>query len=74
MKAAAVGRLLGGQQKRDLLDPFAEAGMRFVLRDAEAAELVRQEGAREADFQPAVDAILSRIGARLREPCVKIPE
>ena len=27
----------------------------------------------EADFRPAVDAILSRIGDRLRKPCVQIP-
>src|SRR6185437_4200038 len=38
----------------DLLDAFAVALDRFVGRDAEAAELVRQEGAREADIEPPV--------------------
>ena len=28
----------------------------------------------EADFRPAVDAILSRIGDRLRKPCMTMPD
>ena len=51
VKTAAMGDVLSRQQELDLLDPLAEAGHRLVRGAAEPAELVRQEGAREADIE-----------------------
>jgi hypothetical protein len=52
MEAAAMAGILLREQELDLLQALAEACLRFVGRDAEAAELVRQEGARKADVEP----------------------
>ena len=53
MEAALASHLLLLQQQAHLLDALVEAGAAFVQPDAEARELVRQEGAREADLEPA---------------------
>ena len=53
MELAVVGGLLLRQQQLDLLEALAEARLRFIGRNAEAAELVQQERAREADVEPA---------------------
>ena len=47
-----MGGILLREQELDLLEAFAEARLRFIGRDAEAPELVRQERAREADIEP----------------------
>ncbi len=61
MEAAAVGDVLLREQLIDLLEAFAKARERFVGRDAEAAEFVRQKRAREADVEPAAaDAVEHR--------------
>ena len=46
-----MGHVLAAQQQLDLLDTLAEAGHRPLRRAAEAAKLVRQKGAREADIE-----------------------
>ena len=52
------GDLLVLQQQRDLREPFGESAAALVEAHAELRELVRQEGAGEADLQPAVaDAV-----------------
>jgi len=48
-----VSDILACQQKLDLFQPFPESLDRFIGRDAEAAELMRQEGAGEADIETA---------------------
>ena len=48
-----MGHVLAAQQQIGLLDPLAEPRHRLVGRTAEAAKLVRQEGAREANIEPA---------------------
>ena len=53
VETAAVGDIFLRQQQLDLLQAFAEARLRFVGRDAEPAEFVRQERAREADVEAA---------------------
>jgi hypothetical protein len=53
MKLAAVRDVLLRQQQFDLFETFAEAGDGRVGRNVEAPELVRQEGAREADVEAA---------------------
>ena len=53
MEVAAMGGILLREQELDLLEAFAEARLRFIGRDAEAPELVRQERAREPDIDPA---------------------
>ncbi len=46
------------QQQLDLLQALAKPRLRFIRRDTEAAEFVRQEGAREADVEtPAGNAV-----------------
>ena len=54
MEAAVVRHVLLAQQQIDLFETFAIARYRFIRRDAERAELVRQERARKADVEPAV--------------------
>ena len=49
-----MGRVLRRQQQGDLLDPFAKAGDRFVRRNLEAAEFMRQESAGKADVETAL--------------------
>ena len=46
-----MGHVLARQQQFDLFDAFAEAGHRLIRRAAEAAKLVRQEGAGKADIE-----------------------
>ena len=53
VELAAVGGVLLRQQQIDLLEALAKARLRFIGRDAEAAELVRQERARKADVEPS---------------------
>ena len=48
-----MGDVLLRQQQLDLLQALAEARLRFVGRNAEAAEFVRQERARKADVEPS---------------------
>src|SRR5579859_6318995 len=61
MKAAAMSDAFLAQQQIDLLDPLAEPGHRLVGRAGETAELVRQEGAGEADIEaPARDRVEHR--------------
>jgi hypothetical protein len=60
MKLPAMRDVLARQQELDLFQPLAKAGVRFVGRNAEAAELVRQEGARETDVEPAGPRISRR--------------
>ncbi len=48
-----MGDVVAAQQQIDLLEPLAEPRHRLVGRAAEAAEFVRQKGAREADIEPA---------------------
>src|SRR6516162_1424957 len=58
MKAPSMGDVLLREQELDLLEALAEAGDRLVRRDAEPAELVRQEGASKPDIEsPAGDCI-----------------
>ncbi|HEY6992207.1 MAG TPA: hypothetical protein VH397_00715 [Xanthobacteraceae bacterium] len=60
------------EQEFDLLQAFAETRLRLVRRDAEAAELVRQEGARKADVEPpARDAVEHRDLARELEGMIE---
>src|SRR6266446_5537437 len=54
MKAAMRGDVLFLKQTADLLDALVEAVAAFIHRDAEAGELVRQEGAREANLDAAL--------------------
>jgi hypothetical protein len=49
-----MGYVLPRKQQFDLLDPFAEAGYRFIGRDAKATELVGQERPGEPDIETAV--------------------
>src|SRR5690606_13835206 len=53
VEAALMADILALEQQLHLLDAFGEAIAALVGRDAEAAELVRQEGARKADLEPA---------------------
>src|SRR5439155_5200625 len=46
-----MGHVFAGQEQLDLLDAFAEGGYRLISRAAEAANLVRQEGTREAEVE-----------------------
>ena len=48
-----MGGVLLRQQQLDLLQPLAETCLRFIGRDAETAEFVRQECARESDIEPS---------------------
>ena len=54
VEAALRGDVLLLQQAANLLQALVEAGAALVHRDAEAGELVRQEGARETDLHAAV--------------------
>ena len=53
MEAAARRHLLLLEQAPDQVEAFIEPGAALVHRDAEAGELVGQEGAREAHLQAA---------------------
>src|SRR5262249_5834088 len=53
MEAAAVTDILLRQQQFDLFEAFAETRLRFIGRDAEAAEFVRQKRARKSDVEPS---------------------
>ena len=59
-----MGHVFAGQEQLDLLDAFAEAGYRLISRAAEAAKLVRQEGAREADVEATAADRIKSIGYR----------
>jgi hypothetical protein len=54
VETAAMGHVLACQEQFDLFDALAEARHRFIWRTAEAAKLVRQKGAREADIEPTL--------------------
>ena len=67
-----MGGVLLREQKLDLLEAFAEARLQFIGRNAEAAELVRQERAREPDVEPAArNAVEHRDLARELERMVE---
>src|SRR5215470_18327944 len=52
MEVAAVSGVLLRQQEFDLFEALAEARLRFIGRDAEAAEFVRKKRARKSDVEP----------------------
>src|SRR5262249_8622906 len=52
MEVAAVSGVLLRQQEFDLFEAFAEACLRFIGRDAEAAEFVGKKRARKSDVEP----------------------
>src|SRR5262245_56947742 len=61
MEAAAVCGIFLRQQQFDLFEAFAEARLRFVGRDAEAPEFVRQKRARKSGIEsPARNAVEHR--------------
>ena len=67
-----MGDILLRQQQLDLLEAFAEARLRFIGRDAEAPEFVRQERARKPDIEPpAGNAVEHRDLARELERMIE---
>ena len=61
MEVAAVSGVLLRQQEFDLFEALAEARLRFIGRDAEAAEFVRQKRARKSDVEPSARSDISEI-------------
>ena len=53
VKAPLAGDVFLFEQEADLRRPLVEAGDAFIQADAELLELVRQEGARHAEIEPA---------------------
>ena len=52
MEAPVVRGIFLCQQQLDLLEAFTETRLRFIGRDAEAPEFVRQKGAGKSDVEP----------------------
>jgi hypothetical protein len=52
MEAPVVRGIFLCQQQLDLLEAFTETRLRFIRRDAEAPEFVRQKGAGKSDVEP----------------------
>ncbi len=67
-----MGDILLRQQQLDLLEAFAEACLRFIGRNAEAPEFMRQERARKPDIEaPARNAVEHRDLARELERMIE---
>src|SRR5262249_47573321 len=58
VKLALIGHAVLGPEARDDVDALLEAGAALVHRDAEHLELLRNEGAAEADVEPAVAEVV----------------
>ena len=72
MELTVVAGVLLREQELDLLETFAKARLRFIGRNSEAAELVRQERARKTDVEPSArDAVEHRDFARELERVIE---